>query len=197
MLAKKKRRYGVVWLCVCGSISALERVYCVCACMRVRACVCVCVCVCPCVRACVCVRVRVRVRTNGGCTGTRVALPGLAVFIAQPVTGGRTRVWVLRWPSAIRPRGRRYHLDLAHTQRAVGCPSWAHERDRRRRCHLRHRRLQRHRLQGRLGEHRRRCGPDSRGVIEEVLTGYSRVIPTGARGATSRGSQCDARVLRG
>jgi hypothetical protein len=48
--------------------------------LRVRACMCVC----ARVRACVC--------ANGGCTGTLVALRRPAVFIAQPVTGGRTRV---------------------------------------------------------------------------------------------------------
>ncbi len=41
---------------------------------------------------------------------------------------------------------RRCQLDLAHHQRAVGCPGWAHERDRRRRRHLRHRRLRRQHL---------------------------------------------------
>jgi hypothetical protein len=59
---------------------------------------------------------------------------------------------------------RRCHLDLAHHQRAMGCPSLPHVRDRRRRRHLRHRRhWRRHQIQGRLGEHQRRCGPDSQG----------------------------------
>jgi hypothetical protein len=85
MLAKKS--VGVVWLWVCESISALvSACACVCVCVRVRACVRVCMC--ACVRVCVCARAR----ANGGCTGTLVALRRPAVFIAWPVTGGRTRV---------------------------------------------------------------------------------------------------------
>jgi hypothetical protein len=53
-------------------------------------------------RARVCVCVLVRVRANGGRTGTRVIPRRPAVFIARPVTGGRTRVR-MRWSSVVRP----------------------------------------------------------------------------------------------
>jgi hypothetical protein len=81
--------------------------------------------------------------------------------------------------------GRRYHVDLPCDQRAVGCACWAHVRDRRRRRHLRHRRLllrwhhlqqSRHLPQRRVGEHRWRCvtGLGQGGI--GVLNGHSGVV---------------------
>ena len=85
-----------------------------------------------------------------------VALRGKAVRIAPPVTGGRTRV-----PSVGNPRGCRCDLEACDRQRAVGCARFAHDRDRRRRRHLRNRRRrQLEELQRRVGKHRWRCGLD-------------------------------------
>jgi hypothetical protein len=78
---------------------------------------------------------------------------------------------------------------MPHGQRAVGWPRRAHVRDRRRWRNLRHRRprLQRHLVQRRVGQHRRRyaarldqgvvggTGWVLHGVLQgEVLEGYSR-----------------------
>jgi hypothetical protein len=76
------------------------------------------------------------------------------------------------------PRGRRCHVDLPYDQRAVGCAMDAHVCDRRRRRYLRHRRLRQHLLPGRVGEYRRRCGPDSGGIrgTPGVRIGHSCVL---------------------
>jgi hypothetical protein len=146
-----------------------------CACVRA----CVLACVLACVRACVCVYVQTGLCGHSSCVKRRPA-----VFIAQP---RRTRVrFALVIDESSAHLCRRCHLDPPHPQRAMGCPICAHVRDRRRRRHLRHRRPQRqHLLQGRLGEHRQRCGPDSgdtRLVLRAlegtfvVLRGYSMVL---------------------
>ena len=74
--------------------------------------------------------------------------------------------------------GRRRHLVARDRQRAVGWPTWALDRDRRRRRHLRPRRPQRRRqpLQRHVGGRQRRCGPDSRRGTRGVLKGISRGI---------------------
>jgi hypothetical protein len=93
-------------------------------------------------------------------------------FCTYPSTGGIyssvcDHVCVLRWCHRPVARvGRRCEVDTLARQRAVGCAIWAHVRDRRRRRHLRHRRRRQQHLQGRVGEHRQRCGP---------LTGLARV----------------------
>ncbi len=91
------------------------------------------------------------------------------------------------WSSVGRPCGRRCDLDEPHDQRAVGCAIWAQERHRRRRRHLRPRRLRRHKLQGRVGEHRRRCGPDSKDTY-----GYAQALKGPSRGSYgfSKGHLC-------
>jgi hypothetical protein len=58
--------------------------------------------------------------------------------------------------------GRRCDVEIPYGQRAVGWAKRPHVRDRRRRRHLRHRRLgqqrrRHHFLQGRVGQHRRGC----------------------------------------
>jgi hypothetical protein len=84
--------------------------------------------------------------------------------------------------------GRRRHVEMPYDYRAVGWPSWAHDCGRRRQRHLRHRRVGQflHLLQGRVGEHRRRCGPDSvhGGLVGGVLVGYL----MGTTGGYSKGS---------
>jgi hypothetical protein len=92
---------------------------------------------------------------------------------------------------------RRGDLDEPHGQRAMGWPRIAHVRDRRRRRHLRHRRHQlqqhRHRLPGRVGEHRRRCATElSRGWSEGVSWGTQEVL-----GITRGFYTCTTWVLHG
>ena len=125
----------------------------VCVCVRARACARVCACVCVCLSVCLSFCVR-------ACSGTLIARRGRAVFIARPRRADG-RVCFLRLLI-----GRRCDVAVRDRQRAVGFAKWAHFRDRRRRRHLRHRRQQlrqhaRHNLQRRVGERRRRCGPDS------------------------------------
>jgi hypothetical protein len=119
------------------------------------------------------------------CARTLVARRGLAVFIARPALRARSGSRV----------GRRNHVDKPHDQRAMGCASSAHDRDRRRRRHLRHRRPKlRHQLPGRVREHRRRCAgrTKSRGT-GWVLRGYYRSVPRGYY----RGTQGTQGVLQG
>jgi hypothetical protein len=123
---------------------------------------------------------------------------------SAPTTGGRLRVYV----AICRPRCRRCDLGLPHRQCAVGWPTRAHDRDRRRRRHLRHRRL---RLQQRClpqrcpEERRRRCRPDSgysRGCLRvlERYSGYSTGTLRAPRGYLNWGYSDDAygivRVLK-
>jgi hypothetical protein len=81
--------------------------------------------------------------------------------------------------------GRRCHVGEPHDQRAMGRAICAHVGGRRRRRHLRHRRppRRRHPIQGRVGQHQRRCaaGLDrggrrvhqggTQGVLQGVLGG--------------------------
>jgi hypothetical protein len=119
------------------------------ACGQVRACVRVLACKCVCAWVCV---------------GPPVARRGPAVFIDRHAGG---RVCALR----VSPRsGRRRDVGEPYDQRAVGWPTRAHVRDRRRRRYLRHRRQQRrHPLQRCPGEHRRRCAT---GLVRVVVGGY-------------------------
>jgi hypothetical protein len=124
--------------CVCARCAMVLTHACVPPCVGVRLCVCV--------RACQCVQVFVCVSVS--------ALPWHGGDRhADRRAGGR--VCALR----LSPRsGRRGDVGEPHGERGMGCAIWAHIRDRRRRHHLRHRWPQRHhRLQRRLGEHRRRC----------------------------------------
>jgi hypothetical protein len=121
---------------------------------------CVCVCLCVCVFVCA-----------TGLSGYSRGTAGTDGVYSSAAMSGRPRVR-LRWPLVGRPRGRRRLVAAHDRQRAVGCPICAHDRNQRHRRHLCHRGQQRHRLQRRVGEHRRRCGHargtrgDSQGVIE-------------------------------
>jgi hypothetical protein len=77
------------------------------------------------------------------------------------------------------PSCRRRNMDSRGRQRTMGCASWAHGRYRRRRRHLRAWRQ----LRRCVGEHRQRYGPDSRGIIAEVLQGHSMGCARGTQGA--------------
>jgi hypothetical protein len=161
-------------VCVCERARACVRV-CICVCVRASLCVRACVRVSLCVRACMCVLSRacvfaflsasisVCVCSTRACRATvraLVARRGPAVFIARPATRARPACarCVGVGHRSVRPCARRRDVDEPYDQRAVGCAICAHDRDRRRRRHLRHRRLQRqHLLPGRVGERRRRC----------------------------------------
>jgi hypothetical protein len=107
-------------------------------------------------------------------------------------------------PSVGRRRGRRRNLGTRDRGCAVGWPIWAHVGGRRRRRHLRHRRLRRqHRLlPGRVGEHRRRCAGRARAGVGGgyCVEYYSRVL-RGTKGYNGtvyvRGSQWYSRSARG
>ncbi len=71
-------------------------------------------------------------------------------------------------------------MDEPHPRGAVGCAIWAHVGGRRRRRHLRHRRLRQHLLPGRVGERRRRCA--GRTTSEWVLKGRYGGYPGRTRG---------------
>ncbi len=189
----------------CGCVrvqSARAMSVCVCACAHLRVCVHLCACarVHACMRACVsacawvrsfrsdCIFARVcvasvcvcseRVRASRRCARPPIARRRLVILIARPVPRfAAARAWLRSVPTAGLARvGRRCHLDEPHGQRGMGCAKKAHVRGRRRRRHLRHRRL--HRLQllpRRVGQHRRRC-----------TAGLS---PGGGRGGTRRGTQ--------
>jgi hypothetical protein len=93
-------------------------------------------------------------------------------------------------------------VDEPYDQCAVGWARRADDRDRRRRRHLRHRRLgwRRHLLQRRLDEHRRRCGrtrgkvTGTRWVLKRHSSGYSidgvQRFWVGRLGAGARVSVC-------
>ncbi len=177
--------YYCVGACVCArmgvraraSVHSCARASVVCRSIDKRLCACVCL--------VVCVRVaRLRVRL-GGCVGAVDARLGPSVLIARPAApGGRVRgCGLLRSALGVARVGRRCDVDEPHDQRAVGCATTPHVRDRRRlRRHLRHRRpsnrrqLQHHPLQRRLGEHRRRCAGRTRsgGCTGWVLPGVLR-----------------------
>ncbi len=191
---------GCAFVCagVCGIV-------CACVCVRARASVCarspVCMsaagaslCVSLCARAAVnaylCARARVRcsnfaflrvcvVSTCGCvCADLCACVPrGRVGPPVRPAVFMMAARCVLRFSSVGR---RRCHVDEPYDIRAVGCARYAHVRDRRRRRHLRHRRLQWRLSPGRVGEHRRRCA-----------TGLAR----GAPGGTGRVVRDTARVL--
>ncbi len=162
-------------------------------CVSVRACPCVYACHCErmCVRSCVSIglRLRARVCSEGVRAPRRCARPSIAwrrraASIARPAPRvAAARAWLGLVPSAGLARvGRRCHVDEPHRQRGMDCTVWAHDRDRRRRRHLRHRRQRHwHRLPRRLGQHRRRCAAGLVLVVGDtrwVLRGY----PRGTRG---------------
>jgi hypothetical protein len=109
----------------------------------------------------------------------------------------------LRWvPPALGVArvGCRGVVDEPDGQRAVGCAMPARVGGRRRRRDLRHRRHRhrRHPLPGRVGQHRRRCGPDTVGGKVGTPRGYytySRVLRRGHSGWVLAGYCVD--VLRG
>ncbi len=96
--------------------------------------------------------------------------------------------------------GGRYHLHESYDQRGMGRALAAHVRDRRRRRHLRHRRLGRrrqcrHHLQRRVGQHQWRCAAGlGRGV---VVGGYTRLVLRGYSGAPRGYYRGTTGVLRG
>jgi hypothetical protein len=157
--------FACVCICVCARISVRER-------MCAYACVCPGMCAFVCARVHLflqfCILARVCVCAARGCVGPPMGTGGIYSAACDARTA-HTCVLRWRWPSVGSPRcGRRRDVDEPYDQRAVGCATFAHGRDRRRRRHLRHRRprhrrRRRHLLQGRVGEHRRRCGPDSVG----------------------------------
>jgi hypothetical protein len=160
-----KARYAMVLKCACACMHA-----CVCVLAAfplasascARACGCVCVCVCVCVGACVCVWVQRR------CAGPRRGTAGTGGVYSAACDARTAAVCALRLcHRSVRLCARRRDVDEPYDQRAVGCAIWTHDRGRRRRRRLRHRRQRQHPLPGRVGEHRRRCGPDSRGVLGE------------------------------
>jgi hypothetical protein len=116
-----------VCVCTCVSFSVFMSV-------RERACVPVaCVPVCACVRACVraCVSEGVYMHTCvRACHGEDLRYLWLGPRRVR-------RACVCRFARV----GRRCHVELPYGQRAVGWANWAHDSDRRRRRHLRHRRL--------------------------------------------------------
>jgi hypothetical protein len=160
-----------VHVCVCASACVS-----VCVCARVRLCACVCVflgltCESACFWFCLCARARESV-CESACVrvlALAVARRGPAVLTARPATRGRpTRARCVGvGHRSVRFCARRRDVDEPYDQRAVGCATFPHVRGRRRRRHLRHRRRRqrRHPPAGCVGEHRRRCGPDSRGVV--------------------------------
>ena len=166
---------------------------CVCVCMRARAPLCVCLglsCESACFWFCLCARARESVCESACvracCTYVCVCSTCVCLCLGATALCGHTRgtagtggayssacdVRTARRAArcvghrSVRSCARRRDVDEPYDQRAVGCAIWTHVRGRRRRRHLRHRRLRRHHpLPGRVGEHRRRCGPDSRGVV--------------------------------
>jgi hypothetical protein len=130
--------------------------------LSVRACAC----------ACVCVRVRVRVRvcvcgSVHACHAARALVDSCGSVgpeFLRPLVCPGFRVHVCFGVGVVRSVtrvGRRCDVDESHDQRAVGCAMLPHDRDRRRRRHLRHRRRRPvwHVPQGRVGQHQWRCGP--------------------------------------
>ena len=145
-------------VCACVRLWARARVFCISVgkFSRVRACS-------TCARVCV---ERVCGYAPRRCARAVAARRGGAVYIDRPDPCGRPRAHSLR---LVRSAGvaRRRHLDEPHGQRGMGRAIWAHVGGRRRRRHLRHRRLPQRHLERRLGEHRRRCAGRtySRGVV--------------------------------
>jgi hypothetical protein len=180
-------------------VRAMRVCVCACACLCVCVHLCACalrVCVRACVSTCACDRafqsdcIFALVCVASVCVRLAAARPALpshggdfAVSMARPAprVGGRALVVAVRRPPAGLTRvGRRCHVDEPYPQRVVGCAVWAHIRHRRRRRHLRPRRLGQNRpLPGRVGEHRRRCAAglrhrgDGRWYSGWVLEGYS------------------------
>jgi hypothetical protein len=130
-----------------------------------------------CVRACARARLCVDAALSGVCARCAMAFINACVGVSVSVSVSfgvfvRARACVRVFACV----GRRCHVEMPYGQRAVGWPTCAHIRDRRCRRHLRHRRRRRrrlHLLQRRVGEHRRRCGPDSRRGWPGVRGGYS------------------------
>jgi hypothetical protein len=186
-----------VCVCVCERARACVCTF-VYVCVRLCVCerVCVCACVSLCVRACMCVLSRECVFAF---LSASIAFPCGCVQRAsarvERLCGhswhGGDRRYLLHRPAtrgrpprarcvgvghrSVRLCARRRNVDEPYDQRAVGCAIFPHVRGRRRRRHLRHRRHRRRRRRhppaGCVGEHRRRCGPDSRGVVGEYWVG--------------------------
>jgi hypothetical protein len=143
--------------------------------------VCAYACVCPGMCAFVCARVhvflqfcifaRVCVCAARGGVGSPMGTVGIYRSACDARTAACARCVGVGHRS-VRLCARRRDVDEPYDQRAVGCTIFPHDRGRRRRRHLRHRWLrQRHPLPGRVGDHRRRCRPDSRGVLGEYWVG--------------------------
>jgi hypothetical protein len=158
--------------------------------MCVRVCVCLCgcecvrVCVCVCARACVCVRLCMYMyihRLKHVCICMRLCRDRTSSFNS---TGFLCAAVICAFMRC------RRDVHRSHHQRAVGWPIFAHV-DRRRRRHLRPRRLWHRRpLQGRLGEHRRRCAAGLACTRQSTRAGYT------PRGGFLRGlKRCTLAVL--
>jgi hypothetical protein len=129
------------------------------------------------------VGVRVRVLRVQWRWAALAARRGMAVCIARPAWADGDACALAFGIGRVARVGRRRDLDTRDRERAVGWPIWAQGWGRRRRRHLRPRRLGRpHRTQRPVGEHRRRCGLagclwGTRGY-SGIVTGY----PGGQRG---------------
>jgi hypothetical protein len=158
-----------VFICVRTRVSVRARVSVHACLLRLSMCVGSCVSIGLHLRACVfdvCVCVcSERVCAPRRCAHSRGTAATCGIYSsACAALCGRARVVAARchWPGS-RAFGRRCHLEEPHGQRTMGWPVFPHVRDRRRRRHLRHwrhqhgRRHRLHLLQGRVGEHRRRC----------------------------------------
>jgi hypothetical protein len=190
--------------------------------LRVHECAHACVPVCACVRACLrmCVRVRVRVCACACVCVANVCVRVPALCAHFCGTAGTCGIHISARDACVcrfARVGRRCHVEMPHEDRAVGWPSRAHDRDRRRRRDLRHRRPRRqgpNLVQRRVGKHRRRCAAGlGRGVprgYTEVQQGYSEVLGgtkevlggtggvlEGCLGVSSGYLECTTRVLEG
>jgi hypothetical protein len=159
---------------VCGGVrwSARASVFCRSIGKHLLACVCVCV-------AGLCVYASALCRRCGGTAATG-GVNSSAGGAGRPRVHGCGSV---RSALGVARVGRRCDVDEPHDQRAMGRPIFAHVGDRRRRRHLRHRRLRwHHLLQGRVGKHRRRCaaGLSQGGMVG----GYTRWVLQGYCGGT-------------
>jgi hypothetical protein len=156
-------------MCVCISCISIR--------LHLRAHVCS-MCECLCGRACaravaLCAQSRCTAATGGIYSSARAAL------CPRRVNVGRACVCGVVSSAGVARVGRRRDVDTRDRKRAVGCATGAHVRDRRRWCHLRHRRRHRRLLPGRVGEHRRRCA--------------SRTTSGGTRGGVVRGTHGDTK----
>ncbi len=170
------------WCVVCASVVWVSCAY---ACVQARIGVCPRACVRTLVRMCACPRIRVLSAPSAFLSAKhfRACVCSTCACVCSERVCMRVRLAAvfacLRWSHRTVARvGCREDVDETYDERAVGCAIWAHVRDRRRRRHLRPRRLPRTLLlQRRVGHHRRRCMPTGLGVARRLLDGTQGVIP--------------------